>query len=287
MLILRSPLLDAFEATARLRTTHAAAKELRVTQTAITQRLKALEAGLSMTLFLRSRRGMALTAEGKSLLQYCYGSRELEGHFLSQVTGEDRIEVPLTIVGPTSAISTRVAENIETLYAKYPFVRFHLQSDDHADLIEMIRRGEADLAIVPPHQVPNEMDSKLLKPDRYLLVASKAWKGRPLSDILDRERIIDFYESDQTTINYLKSFDLKRNTSKSRIFINENEALVRMIVAGVGYGTLTEAVASPLLRSGQLIPLNRGQASDSPLALAWYPRPQKADYFESVVKAVK
>lgn len=287
MLITRNPLITAFEATARLKTTHAAAKELHLTQTAITQRLKALEDGLSMTLFLRSRRGMTLTAEGKALLQFCHNSREIEGQFLSQITGDGRREVSLKIVGPTSALSTRIAENVQGLYASFPYLSLHLQSDDHANLIEMIRRGEADLAIVPPHQVPNEMDSKVLRPDRYLLVASRSWKARPLSEILASERIIDFYESDQTTMNYLKHFELKSNNKRSRLFINENEALIRMVIAGVGYATLTETVAHPHLASGEIIALNKGRAMDLPLALAWYPRPHLSDYFKALIKTIK
>jgi DNA-binding transcriptional LysR family regulator len=70
MLILTNPLLEAFEAVVRLGTTHAAAQELRITQTAITQRIKALEEGLSLTLFLRSRRGMSITDEGKALRNF-------------------------------------------------------------------------------------------------------------------------------------------------------------------------------------------------------------------------
>ncbi len=285
MLILRNPLLDSFEAVARLGTAHAAADELNVTQTAITQRIKALETGLSMTLFLRSRRGMALTDEGKALLQYCAGCREIEGQFLSGVQGPTRAEISLRIVGPTSAISTRIAMDVEPLFERFPFLKLSLQSDDHKNRVEMIRRGEADAAIVSPTEVPNEMDSKLLKSDRYLLVASSKWKGRKLSDILENERIIDFYESDETTLKYLKKFDLK--AARDRLFINENEALIRMFSAGVGFGTLTESVSEPYLQSGKLIALNRGQTIEDPLALVWYPRPRKMDYFEAVIKAIK
>jgi LysR family transcriptional regulator (chromosome initiation inhibitor) len=287
MLILRNPQLLAFEAVARLGTTHAAAKELRLTQTGVTQRIKALEEGLSFTLFLRSRRGMSLTQEGQALLQFCRGSRELEGLFQSQVEGATRQEVSLTLIGPTSAISTRIAENVEGLYARFPFLRLHLQSDDHSDLIEKVRRGEADLAVVPPSLVPNEMDSKMLRPDRYLLVGSAAWKGRKLAEILQAERIIDFYESDRTTRNYLAEHKLEKGARKDRLYVNENPALIRLFQAGVGYGTLTESVAQPYLAEGSLIPLHRGHFMADPLALAWYPRPRKMPYFEELVRAVK
>jgi LysR family transcriptional regulator (chromosome initiation inhibitor) len=285
MLILRNPLLQAFERVCALGTTHAAARELRITQTGVTQRIKALEKELGITLFLRSRRGMQATEEGLALLQLCKAGRELEGQFLSQVSGRERSEVSLTLAGPTSAISTRVTEDLLPVYARHPFLRLHLRSDDHSDLIALIRRGEADLAVVPPSQVPHEMDSKVLRPDRYLLVGSAKWKGRKLSEILELERAIDFYENDSTTARYLKRFGLTSNGS--RLFANENEALVRLFAAGVGFGTLTETVARAHLDSGALIALNKAQALEDPLALVWYPRPRRMPYFDDLVRAIR
>jgi LysR family transcriptional regulator, chromosome initiation inhibitor len=285
MLILRNPFLQAFEAVATLGTTHSAAKELRITQTGVTQRIKNLEKELGLTLFLRSRRGMALTEEGKALLQLCKGNRELEGMFLSQVQGAGRSEVSLTLAGPTTAISTRIAENAQPLYFRHPFLKLHLRSDDHSDLVEMIRRGEADLAVVPPAQVPSEMDSKVLRPDRYFLVASAKWRGRRLGEILEKERIIDFFESDLTTQRYLRQFGME--AKRERLFVNENEALIRLFLAGVGFGTLSESVAAPYLKSESLIALNKGQVMEDPLALVWYPRPRKMEYFEDLVKSIR
>lgn len=279
--------LQAFKAIAEAGTVHAAAARLGLTQTAITQRLKGLERDLKLTLFLRSRRGMSLTDDGNALLQYCRASEDLEGAFLSRVSGQGRGDVALTIIGPTSALSTRVTEDCRRLYFAYPHLRLHLRSIDHANCIDLIRKGEADLAVVPPEQVPNEMDSKVLKPDRYLLVSSPKWKGRRLNDIVENERIIDFYASDTTTMRYLEQFDLAGLVRRERLYVNENQALVRLFSEGVGFGTLTESVARPYLENGELITLNRGQAMEDPLALAWYPRPQKPDYFADLVRAIK
>ncbi len=287
MVISKNALLAAFEKVARLGTVHAAAKALGVTQTAVTKRIHSLENTLSVNLFLRSRRGMALTDEGRALLQFCKAGFELEGHFMSKIKGAGRQEVSVILTGPTSALSTRIAENCEPLYAKYPFLRLHLQSDDHSDLIEKVRRGETDLAVVDPDIVPNEMDSKVLKSDRYLLVATPSWKKRRLQDILESERIIDFYESDQTTKKYLKTFGIESLVKQSRLFVNENQALIRYFMSGVGFGTLTESVAKPFVDSGKLFCLNRGQAMEDRLALVWYPRPHKSEFFEELVRLVK
>ena len=59
--------LQAFVSVARQGTVHGAAAELYLTQTGITQRIRAIEKELKTTLFLRSRKGMTLTQEGEAL----------------------------------------------------------------------------------------------------------------------------------------------------------------------------------------------------------------------------
>src|SRR5205823_6379304 len=152
---------------ARCGTVHGAAGALRLTQTGVTQRIRALEADLGTTLFLRSRRGMRLTDEGEALVRYCQAAEELEGRVLSQIhgAGSERT-VALTIVGPTSIMSARIVNQCLPLYARWPQLYLHLVIGDAADRIALVRAGHAELAIIPPEQVPNEMDSKRLRPDR-------------------------------------------------------------------------------------------------------------------------
>lgn len=287
MVVLKNPLLVAFERVVELKTIHAASSDLRLTQAAMTKRIRLLESTLGITLFLRSRKGMTLTEEGVVLYQFCKTTSELEGQLLSRLKGKDKMEINLTLAGPTSAISSRANKDCLALYKKYPFLKLHFRSEDHVNLIDMLRQGHVDLAIVQPTLVPNEMDSKILKPDRYLLVCSSKWQSRALTEILEKERIIDFYESDLTTLNYLKKFNLDKAKRPDRLFVNENEALIRMFSAGLGYGTLTEDIAKPYLESGDIIKLNRGQALEEPLALAWYPRHEKTDYFQDLIRSIK
>lgn len=287
MVVLKNPLLLTFERVAELKTVNAAALDLKLTQAALTKRIRLLESEMGVTLFLRSRKGMRLTDEGIALLQFCKTTAEAEGRLISGIKGKNQIEISLTIGGPTSAISSRVNNDCLSLYSVYPFLKLNFRSEDHFNLVEMIRQGKVDLAVVSPHLVPNEMDSKMLKPDRYILVASPKWKGRNLPELIASERVIDFYESDMTTFNYLKKFgydDIKR---PDRLFVNENDALIRMFGAGVGYGTLTEDIAKHHIETGQLIKLNRGQVYEDPLALTWYPRPEKVGYFYDLIRSIK
>jgi LysR family transcriptional regulator, chromosome initiation inhibitor len=285
---LLSPNLQAFVAIARQGTVHGAAASLRLTQTGVTQRIRSLEKELAATLFLRSRKGMRLTPEGEALLRYCQGATDLEGEAMSRIqkAGSAR-SVYVTIAGPTSAMTSRIAGQCAALYAKWPELQLNFLVTDATNRVQLVRSGVASLAVVPPEQVPDEMDGKVLKPDRYLLVAAAKWKGRRIADILENERAIDFDENDPTTLNYLKRHGLLAQLRRPRLFANNNEILLQLFRHGVGFGTLTQEIAKPYLDSGALIALHGGAVLEDAIALAWYPRPEMPPYFADVVRAIR
>lgn len=269
-------------------TVHGAAHDLHLTQTGITQRIRAIEKELETTLFLRSRKGMRLTQEGEALFRYCEAAKDLEGETLSQIHGaaKDR-PVYITICGPTSVMTARITSQCTKMYSEWPNLYLNFVISDSDDRLQMVRSGQVSMAIMTPDQIPNEMVSKKLKPDKYILVGSAKWKGRHLKDLLENERVIDFNEGDQTTLNYLKKFDLVGQLKKPRLFLNNNEAIAKFFTQGVGFGTLTQEIARPYLDAGDLVVLNGGIAMEDPLALVWYPRPEMPPYFQAIVKAIK
>lgn len=280
--------LQAFVSIVKNSTVHGAAYDLGLTQTAVTQRIRSLESELGTTLFLRSRKGMQLTQEGEALLRYCRAADDLEGQALSVITGSG-LDQPIFIgiTGPTSVMTSRVVDQCKDQYLAWPKLNLNFIMTDTDDRLQMVRSGKSTLAIISPNDVPNEMDSKMLKPDKYILVASKKWKGRKIQDILHLERVIDFYEQDMTTINYLKKFGLISELKKPRIFVNNNEAIIKLFYEGIGFGTLTHEIAKPHLDSGDLVMLNSGAFLEDPLALTWYPRPQMPKYLKAIIASIK
>jgi len=285
---LLSPPLQAFLAITRRGTVHGAARDLRLTQTGVTQRIRGLERELGTTLFLRSRKGMKLTGEGEALLRYCEQSEELEGRVFSQIQKRGITDsIRVSLLGPTSIVSARVVDQCIPLYARWPSLFLSFVVGDAPDRVAQVKSGAATFAIVPPSHVPAEMDSKLLRPDRYVLVGTPRWRGRRLVDILETERIIDFDEHDPTTLDYLRTFQLAEKLGRPRLYINNNPALIKLFCAGVGFGTLTREVAKPHLEAGELITLNGGAVFEEPHALIWYPRSQKPPYFRAIIDAIK
>lgn len=287
-MMLMSANLQAFLTVTRVGTVSGAAKELGLTQTAITQRIKSVERDLGATLFTRNRKGMTLTPEGSAVLQYCTEAEELEGRVLARVTGGGSLSaVDVSISGPTSLMSSRIVRQTLGIHSKWPQLHLSFRIDDNENRLALLKSGKVQLVIVRPQDVVAELDSKMLQPEKFILVGHPSWKNRRLTDILRTEKTIDFYEDDPTTRSYLGHFDLLKAVQGARTFANENRTLIELFIAGVGFGTLSSEIASPYIADGRLIPLNGGKPMFDAAALAWYPRHDMPPYFKQIIAAIK
>ncbi|PWU22222.1 MAG: LysR family transcriptional regulator, partial [Bdellovibrio sp.] len=220
-MILLNSNLTAFFAVVENVTVSAAAKKLGITQTGTTQRIKALERDLGVSLFLRSRSGMKLTVEGATLLRHCVQARELEGRLLSEIqSGGVANEVDLAIAGPGGLLARRIIPQCAKIFLQWPKLNFRFISEMHSDRIKLLKRGAADLAIVMVHEVKNEMDSKLIGPNEMVMVATQRWKDRKFVEILERERLIAYHAEDPLGVDYLKAFGLLEGLKRPRILAN-------------------------------------------------------------------
>lgn len=284
---LLSPQLEAFVAVATNKSMHGGARAVHISQTAITQRIHALESKLSTTLFIRTRRGVQLTPEGEALLRYCHTVSDLSGETLAHIIGAGTTTtIRVNITGPTSIMISRTIPQCLAVMKKFPKILINFDINDTDHRINSLRTGSNQFAILEPEKVPREIKIKALHPERYFLVCSSHWKDRKLRDIIRSERIIDFDETDTMSFNYLKHFNLFKLAQSERLFVNRTESLAKMIAEGYGYGVLTEEFSKPYLDSNQLIALNAGKAYENRLVLAWYTRPEPPKYFSSLIKAI-
>lgn len=284
---LLSPTLEAFWAVVQKGTVQEASHILGITQTGVTQRIRSLEKQLETTLFIRSRKGMKLTTEGESLLQYVKISLENEGMTLSKIqkaSFEHIIEIGIS--GPSSILRSRVIPNLLSQKAKYPKVRFRFDLSDGIENQEKLKTGQCDLAILEHQEVTKEMDSRILRAERFKLYVPKAWKKRKLLDVVENEAIIDFDPSDRMTYQYLEKYRLKNKAQPNRHYANNTDALLSMIEMGVGYSVLAEDFAKDAIKKGEIVDISPDQFFDYKIALAWYYRPEMPEYFKAIIKAI-
>ncbi len=286
---LLSPNLQAFLAVKEQLTVAAAAHSIKLTQAAVTLRIQSLERELAVTLFERSRRGMRLTSAGEALARYCLRSQEIEAEILPNLKpGESaHATVKVTLQGPSSPMRVRVIPMLEEYLKKYPFVNLECRITDLESGIENLKRGSIDLLIAPRYDITKEFDSKILKPERYILVGSSAWKKRSVEDIVSTEKIIDFDPSDNMTFDFLKKYHLFKFARTDRHFVNLTESIAELVGEKLGYSVLSVETAEPLIKSGKLYNILPGKYFDFQLGIAWYSRKQMPKFFAELVKTIK
>ncbi len=279
------PNLIAFMAIVERKTVLDAAKKIGLTQTGVTQRIRSLERELGQTLFIRSRKGMALTTEGESLQRYCQSAVELEGRLGFEKAQET---IKFKISGPSSLIRSRVIPLLTPVLKKYPYLQLQFDLMDQQSAIFKLKSGESQLVVVNNSAVGLEMDSKIIRPEKYILVAPYAWKDRKIKDIIANETIIDFDENDQYTYDFLKKNKLFEGHSNKRHFVNNTDALTSLIALGAGYSVVAQDLAEEFIKNKILCQLLPSKHTDlENICLAWYPRTHMPNYFFDVIKALK
>ena len=124
-----------------------AAKNLYISQSAVSQSIKQLETALQARLFARSPRGVSLTSEGQMLYEYVRSALSL----LS--TGEDKLSQAqqlllgtLTIGASDTVTSWFLTHYLEQFHREYPGIRLKIVSGRSAKVLSLLKSGVVDIA---------------------------------------------------------------------------------------------------------------------------------------------
>lgn len=163
-------LLRAFVAVAETGGMTAAARQLHLTQAAISQQIRRLEDILERPLFERGRRGPTLTTAGGMLLARAEKMLALNDEIMATMTapaieGEVRIGVPHDIVSPF------LVPVLKSFDKAWPKVRVFIVADVTLALFDLLKQGEIDLCL--------STEPAPQKGGETLLLDPLAWVGAP------------------------------------------------------------------------------------------------------------
>ena len=124
-----------------------AAKNLYISQSAVSQSIKQLETALQARLFARSPRGVTLTGEGQMLYQYVRSALGL------LATGEDKLSQAqqlllgtLTIGASDTVTSFFLVHYLDAFHRLHPGIRLKIVSGRSAKVLSMLKSGAVDIA---------------------------------------------------------------------------------------------------------------------------------------------
>ena len=166
----------------------AAARDLNVTQSALTRRLQRLETSLGTTLLDRGQRPVALTPTGQATLERCRrllnAAREVRAAASKEACslGEIRVGVAHALTEIT------LTEPIGEVQRQFPKLALRLHTGWSRDLLERVRSGALDAAVIllPENDpLPAEVVGTPVGKERLVVVASRREGRSPARRIQD------------------------------------------------------------------------------------------------------
>jgi DNA-binding transcriptional LysR family regulator len=251
--------LVAFRTVARTRSFTAAAAELEVSTQAVSQGVKALEARLSVRLFNRTTRSVALTEAGERLwarvgpaLDDVMEATESVRELAEKPTGLLRISLPRV------AFSGLLQPHLGRFHEQYPEITLDLRFDD--GFIDIVERG-LDAGIRLGSSVARDMVSlPLSSRETIVIVASPAYlkrRGTPkkIADLAQHDCVRFRFPSTDAIFRWELRDDAGRPVEvevAGPVTVNDPISMVGCALEGLGLAYVFESIARDALATGKL-----------------------------------
>ena len=269
----------------------AAATQLNITPSAVSQRISALEQDVGMPLLVRSR-PCRPTAPGMRLLQFLRRRALLEAEFLAEQQADaGPVRVPLAVNNDTLA-TWLLPVLAPVLVDEGLLVEFVLDNQGHT--FSLLEQGLA-LACVSGEASPMRgCTASPLGLMRYRMVAAPAFARRWFPGGIDRETarrapVMVFDRKDTLqTMFLLQHFGLPEGSYPFH-YVPASDPYVQAIRLGLGYGLLPLEQCAAMLETGALVDLTPALHLDVPLYWhAWRIQPPRIERMgAALVKAAR
>lgn len=263
-------LLDALASVVRTGSFERAARQIGVTPSAISQRVKLLEERVGSVLVIRGQpcRG---TEAGLRLARHAEEVALLE-RTLAQDMGRAVTDGRM----PTIRIAVN-ADSLATWFvaamAAVPDYLFDLVLDDQEHSAEWLRRGEVRAAVSGSETPVQGCDCRPLGALRYVATASPEFLRRWFADgvnaqTLSRAPALTFNTKDMLQARWIEAH-LGEGIVPPTHWLPSSQAFVDATLAGVGWGLNSERLVADAIAAGRLVPLLENATYDVPLYWHW------------------
>lgn len=247
-----------------------AAEEMGYTQPAVSRSIADLEREWDLTLLIRNKDGVVLTAQGEALLPdiqaLCNAQRTLE----SQVSALHGLSRGTLRVGTVTSVSIQwLPRMIKEFQALYPGIQFDIINKwEFAELEELVRRGQVDCAFLT---LPTEdsLDASFLWRDQLVVVLPH---DHPLANApcypiarFAQDPFIRFQE--HWDMEFSRIFQEEGVRPNIRYTFNDDFAILAMVEQGLGISLLSETVVRTSNRNVVILPLEQPRFREIGLAV--------------------
>jgi len=254
-----------------------AARRLSITQSAVSQRLRSLEAQVGTVLVVRSR-PLRPTQAGRLLLKHTKQLRLLRAdldrdlrELAPSLAGGTRDEERISIAINADSIATWALPALGDLARQG--LPFEIIADDQDFTQEWLREGSVLGCVTTLKQALRGCKVVPLGAMRYIAVAQPRYAQEHLAKGLTAHNFrgttfVAFNRKDDMQAEFVaKAFGLKR-VSVNQIFVPSSEGQVRAVLSGWGVSVVPELLVRGLVQQGQLVDIAKGH--EVPVQLYWH-----------------
>lgn len=242
-----------------------AAKELYISQPAISKSISKLEDGLDTTLFNRNSRGVQLTDEGQLLFEHVSSAFDA----LSQGEQELKRIKNFNMGSIRIGVSNTLCRFIMVSYLKrfieqYPHIKIFIESQSTTHTLSMLEQQKIDIGLVAEPKVNKNLTFLPVMDIEDIFVAAPSYlanlnvrEGRNADVfqagnimLLDRNNITRHYIDEYMSINQIQANNLLEVTTM--------DLLIEFARIGLGVGCVIKEFVKEDLESGRLKELELG-----------------------------
>ncbi|MEO3744514.1 LysR family transcriptional regulator ArgP [Plantactinospora sp. B5E13] len=248
----------------------AAARQLHVTASAVSQRMKALETTVGRVLVERGKPARA-TASGELVLRLARQVALLETDVLDQLgapSAADRegfTRIPVVVNG--DSLNTWVLPALAVAARQRICVDVHREDQDHS--VELLRRGTVMAAVTSDSRPVQGCAVRPLGRMRYRPMASpefvRTWfPDGPTAENLSRAPVLVFDRKDDLQHRYLRR-RTRRSLDPPRSYLPFSGDFAEAVRLGLGWGMLPRQQSARYEAAGTVVPVDPDAVLDVPL----------------------
>ena len=235
----------------------AAAQTLFISQSAVSQSIKQLEAELQTRLFARNSRGVTLTADGRMLYEYVRSAMGL------LETGEEKLSQSrdlqmghLTIGASDTVTSQFLLPYLDRFHRQYPAIHIQIISGRSHKVLGLLQSGKVDIAFASTPQEGASLETFPCLATHSIFVAGAEYPC-DFDHVYTLEEIARFplilLERKASSRLYLEKYFLQNGLHLNpEIELGARSLLVDLAAIGFGVAGVTEDFARRELESGRL-----------------------------------
>ena len=270
-----------------------AAQRLNVTQSAVSQRLRALEAQVGSVLIVRSR-PLRPTSAGQLLLKHTKQLRLLRAdlerdlqELAPSAPGSGREDERISIAINADSIATWAMGALHDLVRQR--LPLEIITDDQDFTQEWLRSGQVLGCVTTLKQAMRGCRMVPLGAMHYVAVASSSFAQKHLPNGLTAHNFrevpfLSFNRKDDMAAEFVaRTFGLKR-VALNHLFVPSTEGQLHAVKAGWAVGVLPELLVRPALAAGDIVDVSLGHTL--PIQLYWHCWNLESEVLEALTQAL-